>query len=306
MSAAAAPLSSARRIAWERRRRAARRAWRDYRASRPGMIGLGILVFFVLMAIAAPLLADHAGLQAVNTINNPTWASPSQFPPLGTDKFGRDVLTQFIWGSRISLLVGLGATVIAIVIGSVVGITAGFYGRRVGGVLMRLTEWFLVIPFLPLAIVLAAVLGPSVENLIIVIGITSWPSTARLVRAQVLTLKERLYVDRARALGAGNGHLMARHILPNVSPLILANTTLTVPIAILSETTLSFLGLGDPARPSWGKMLQESFEAGALTAGAWWWYLPPGIGIVLVVLAFTLCGNAIEEILDPRLRERRG
>jgi peptide/nickel transport system permease protein len=258
------------------------------------------------MAIAAPLLADHAGLQAVNTIDNPTWASPSQFPPLGTDKFGRDILTQFIWGSRISLLVGLGATVIAIVIGSVIGVTAGFYGRRVGGVLMRFTEWFLVIPFLPLAIVLAAVLGPSVTNLIIVIGITSWPSTARLVRAQVLTLKERLYVDRARALGAGNGHLMARHILPNVSPLILANTTLTVPIAILSETTLSFLGLGDPARPSWGKMLQESFEAGALTAGAWWWYLPPGIGIVLVVLAFTLCGNAIEEILDPRLRERRG
>jgi peptide/nickel transport system permease protein len=303
---AAAPLPSARRIAWARRRRAARRAWRDYRGSRPGMIGLGVLVFFVLMALAAPLLADHAGLQAVNTINNPTWASPSEFPPLGTDKFGRDILTQFIWGSRISLLVGLGATLIAIVIGSVVGVVAGFYGRWVGGVLMRFTEWFLVIPFLPLAIVLAAVLGPSVTNLIIVIGITSWPSTARLVRAQVLTLKERLYVDRARALGAGNGHLMARHVLPNVSPLILANTTLTVPIAILSETTLSFLGLGDPARPSWGKMLQESFEAGALTAGAWWWYLPPGIGIVLVVLAFTLCGNAIEEILDPRLRERRG
>jgi peptide/nickel transport system permease protein len=270
------------------------------------MIGLGILTFFVLMAIAAPLLADRAGLQAVNTINNPTWASPSEFPPLGTDKFGRDILTQVIWGSRISLLVGLGATLIAIVIGSVIGIAAGFYGHRVGGVLMRFTEWFLVIPFLPLAIVLAAVLGPSVTNLIIVIGITSWPSTARLVRAQVLTLKERLYVDRSRALGAGNWHLMGRHILPNVSPLILANTTLTVPIAILSETTLSFLGLGDPARPSWGKMLQESFEAGALTAGAWWWYLPPGIGIVLVVLAFTLCGNAIEEILDPRLRERRG
>jgi peptide/nickel transport system permease protein len=306
MSAAAAPLDSARSIRWARRRRAARRAWRDYRASRPGMIGLVILAFFVLVAMAAPLLADRAGLQAVNTINNPTWASPSEFPPLGTDKFGRDILTQVIWGSRISLLVGLGATLIAIVIGSVIGITAGFYGRRVGGVLMRFTEWFLVIPFLPLAIVLAAVLGPSVENLIIVIGITSWPSTARLVRAQVLTLKERLYVDRARALGAGNGHLMVRHILPNVSPLILANTTLTVPIAILSETTLSFLGLGDPARPSWGKMLQESFEAGALTAGAWWWYLPPGIGIVLVVLAFTLCGNAIEEILDPRLRERRG
>src|SRR3954463_11615378 len=169
---------------------------------------------------------------------------------------------------------------------------------------MRFTEWFLVIPFLPLAIVRPAVLGPSVTNLIIVIGITSWPSTARLVRAQVLTLKERLYVDRARALGAGNGHLMARHILPNVSPLILANTTLTVPIAILSETTLSFLGLGDPSRPSWGKMLEDGFSSGALSQHAWWYYVPPGLGVMLVVLAFVLCGHALEEILDPRLRER--
>ena len=148
------------------------------------------------------------------------------------------MFTQLVWGSRISLLVGLAATVLAILLGTIVGIAAGFYGRRVGGVLMRVTEWFLVIPFLPLAIALAAVLGPSVENIIIVIGITSWPSTARLVRAQVLTLKERLYVDRSRALGATDAHLMGRHILPNVSGLILANTTLTVPVAILSETTL--------------------------------------------------------------------
>jgi peptide/nickel transport system permease protein len=167
-----------------------------------------------------------------------------------------------------------------------------------------LTEWFLVIPFLPLAIALAAVLGPSVENIIIVIGITSWPATARIIRAQVLTLKERLYVDRSRALGASGGHLMARHIGPNVAPLILANTTLTVPIAILSETTLSFLGLGDPSRPSWGKMLEEAFTSGALTQHAWWYYVPPGVGIMLVVLAFTLCGHALEEVLDPRLRER--
>lgn len=192
---------------------------------------------------------------------------------------------------------------LAIVLGTLVGVTAGFYGRRVGGALMRLTEWFLVIPFLPLAIALAAVLGPSVENIIIVIGITSWPSTARLVRAQVLTLKERLYVDRSRALGATDAHLMGRHILPNVSGLILANTTLTVPVAILSETTLSFLGLGDPTRASWGKMLEESFSSGALTQEAWWYYVPPGVCIVLVVLAFTLVGHAIEETLDPRLRE---
>jgi peptide/nickel transport system permease protein len=296
---------SARRIAWLRRRRALAAAWRDYRGDRAGMIGLGILVVFVVMALAAPLLADESGLRAVNATGNEPWATPSEFPPLGTDSLGRSVWTQFVWGSRISLLVGLAATALAIFIGALIGIAAGFYGRRVGGVLMRITEWFLVIPFLPLAIALAALLGPSVENIILVIGITSWPSTARLVRSQVLTLKERLYVDRSRALGASDAHLMGRHILPNVSGLILANTTLTVPIAILSETTLAFLGLGDPTRASWGKMLEEAFNQGAITQQAWWYYLPPGVGIVLVVLAFTLIGHAIEEALDPRLRDRR-
>jgi peptide/nickel transport system permease protein len=297
-------LPSARRIAWVRRRRALAGAWRDYRRDRAGMLGLGILVVFVAMALAAPLLADESALHAVNVTGNDPWATPSELGPLGTDSLGRPVWNQFVWGSRISLLVGLAATALAILIGTIVGIAAGFYGRHVGGVLMRLTEWFLVIPFLPLAIALAAVLGPSVENIIIVIGITSWPSTARLVRAQVLTLKERLYVDRSRALGASDAHLMGRHILPNVSGLILANTTLTVPIAILSETTLAFPGLGDPTRASWGKMLEEAFNQGALTEQAWWYFVPPGVGIVLVVLAFTLIGHAIEEALDPRLRER--
>jgi peptide/nickel transport system permease protein len=264
-----------------------------------------ILTLAVAMALAAPLLADSAGLHAVNTVHNPAWAKPSEFGGLGTDHLGRPVLTQFIWGARISLLVGLAATALSMLIGSIVGITAGFFGGMVETVLMRLTEWFLVIPFLPLAIVLAAVLGPSIGNIILVIGITSWPSSARLIRAQVLTLKHRAYVERSRALGASNWHLMTRHILPNVSSLILANTTLTVPIAILSETTLSFLGLGDPSRASWGKMLQEGFEAGALTEQAWWYYVPPGLGIMLVVLAFTLCGQALEEVLDPRLRDQR-
>jgi peptide/nickel transport system permease protein len=302
MSSVAVP--SPRRITWLRRRRALAGAWGQYRHSRPGMVGLVVLILFVLMALAAPLLADEAGLSAVNATGNPAWASPSEFGPLGTDKLGRSVWTQLVWGSRISLLVGLAATILATVIGMAVGVAAGFYGRHVGGVLMRITEWFLVIPFLPLAIVLAAVLGPSIENIILVIGITSWPSMARVVRAQVLTLKERLYVDRSRALGAPQTHLMLRHILPSVSGLILAQTTLTVPVAILSETTLSFLGFGDPSRPSWGKMLEEAFAQGALTQEAWWWYIPPGVCIVLVVLAFTLCGRALEEILDPRLRER--
>ena len=304
MSSPAAPLSP-RRLAWGRRRRAAGEAWASYRSSIPGVAGLSILVFFVLIAVFAPLIADRSELHEINTIANPTWAHPSQFPLLGTDNLGRSVWAQLVFGARISLLVGLAATLIAIVIGSLMGITAGFVGGWVDAVLMRLTEWFLVIPFLPLAIVLAAVLGPSIRNVIIVIGITSWPATARLIRAQVLTLKERLYVDRSRALGASKAHLMQRHIVPNVAPLILANTILIVPIAILSETTLSFLGLGDPTHASWGKMLNESFDAGALTRDAWWYYLPPGLAIMAVVLAFTLCGQALEEILDPRLKDGR-
>jgi peptide/nickel transport system permease protein len=302
MSAVAVP--SARRIAWQRRRRALAGAWAQYRRSRQGMVGLTILVLFVLLALAAPLLQDEAGLRAVNVTDNPVWASPSDFSPLGTDKFGRSIWTQLVWGSRISLLVGLAATVIASVIGMAVGVAAGFYGRWVGAVLMRVTEWFLVIPFLPLAIVLAAVLGPSIENIILVIGITSWPQNARVICAQVLTLRERDYVDRSRALGASNWHLMTRHVVPNVAPLILATTTLTVPVVILTEATLSFLGLGDPANISWGTMLDQAFEGGAITQEAWWYFIPPGVGILLVALSFTLIGTALEEILDPRLKER--
>ncbi len=292
-------------VAWTRRRRAFGRTWGDYRRSREGLVGLIVLGVFVSVALLAPVLADSANLNVVNTTDNPQWAPPSEFGPLGTDSFGRPIWDQLVFGSRISLLVGIAATLIAIVIGTIVGVTAGFFGGWVDSVLSRLTEWFLVIPFLPLAIVLAAILGPSVRNIILVIGVTSWPTTARLIRAQVLTLKQRLYVERSRALGGSGRHVMGRHILPNVTPLVLANATLTVPIAILSETALAFLGLGDPSAISWGQMLEEAFSFGALTREAWWWYLPPGICVIGVVLAFTLVGRALEEVLDPRLRERR-
>ena len=303
MSVATAP-TDPRRIAWTRRRRALASAWSDLRKDKAGMAGLVVLTLFILMAVFAPLLADKDGLRAINSLQNDPWMTPSEFPPMGTDNLGRSVWTQFVWGSRISLLVGLAATVLAIVIGTVVGVAAGFYGRRVEGVLMRLTEWFLVIPFLPLAIALAAVLGPSLRNIILVIGITSWPSTARLVRAQVLTVKERLYVDRSRALGASDGHLMARHILPNIAGLVLANTTLTVPVAILSETTLSFLGLGDPTTPSWGTTLYWVQVNGVFLSDAWlWWAVPPGAAITLTVLALALIGTSVEDRLNPALKE---
>jgi peptide/nickel transport system permease protein len=291
-------------IVWARRRRAFRDLVRRFRRDRLAVAGLVVLIVFAAVALLAPLISDRSGLSAVASAENPQWARPSDDFPLGTDNLGRSVAAQFVWGSRISLFVGLMATLLTIAIGSTVGIVSGFFGRWTDAALMRITDWFLVIPFLPLAIVLAAVLGRSVWNIIFVIGITSWPATARLVRSQVLTVKRRLYVDRARALGARRTHVIAKHVLPNVAPLILANTTLAVPISILTETTLAFLGLGDPTQASWGKTLQEAFLSGAINREAWWYYLPAGLGIVTVVLAFTMFGRALEEILDPRLRDR--
>lgn len=293
---------SPRAAAWARRRRSIVDVASRLRRDRFAVGGAIVLALFVVMAVFAPLVSPPSGLSAVASVGNPAWATPSWEFPMGTDDLGRSVAAQFVWGARISLFVGFAATLLTVGIGSVVGIAAGFFGGWTESILMRLTDWFFVIPFLPLAIVLATVLDRSVWNIVFVIGVTTWPSTARLVRAQVLTVKQRLYVDRARALGARRRHIVGRHILPNVAPLILANVTLAVPISILTETTLAFLGLSDPTSTSWGKTLEEAFGAGAISRNAWWYYMPAGLGIVAVVLAFTLFGRALEEILDPRLR----
>jgi len=295
---------SARQLTRRRRLAVWKRVWTQYRQRRTGMLGLGILVFFVVVAVAAPLLASSSGLD-VTKANGPVLAPPSSEYWLGTDENGRSVLTLLIWGARISLFVGLMATVISMVIGTVLGLVSGYFGGWVGRITFRLTEWFLVIPFIPLAIVLASVLGRGLFNIVIVIGVTSWPGTALLIRSQTLSIKERAYIERAQAIGAGRLHQMSKHVLPNVMPMVFANTTLTVAVAILSETTLSFLGLGDPTHTSWGTMLDGAYHAGAITTGCWWYVVPPGVCVVLVVLAFTLIGQALEEILNPRLRARR-
>jgi peptide/nickel transport system permease protein len=279
------------------------RAWRQFRAHRAGLVGLVVLSVFVLAALLAPVLADPAGLEVTKATGG-VLEAPSGEYWLGTDDNGRSVLSLLIHGARISLFVGLLATTISMVIGTSVGLASGFLGGWTGAGLYRVTEWFLVIPFLPLALVLSAVLGRSLLNIALVIGITSWPGTALLIRSQTLSVKERPFLERARVLGASRWHQMTRHILPNVMPMVFANTTLTVAIAILTETTLSFLGLGDPTRVSWGSMLDDAFSAGALTTGAWWYVIPPGVCVVLVVLSFTLIGQALEEVLNPRLRER--
>jgi peptide/nickel transport system permease protein len=299
MSVQAPETLSARGIVRARKRAARARFLAEYRRQTAGLVGLAILVGFIALALLAPVLFSSDQLEVTQATGG-VLKPPSGSFWLGTDETGRSVLALVVWGARISLLVGFAATVISMAIGTIVGIASGHFGTWVGAILERLTDWFLVIPFLPLAIALSTVLGASLLNVIVVIGVTSWPGTARLVRAQTLSVEARPYLERARVLGGGHWHQMSRHVLPNVMPLVLANTTLTVAIAILSETTLSFLGLGDPFRVSWGSMLDDAFAAGAISSGAWWYLLPPGLAVVIVVLAFTLVGRALENVLDPR------
>lgn len=297
-------LRTPRAITRTRRRRAFKLHWATYRKSKPGMVGLVVLVFFTVLAIIGPVIVGAKALDP-SAANGPLLHPPSWAYPLGTDNFGRSVLSLIIAGARISLLVGFAATLGAMVIGAVVGISSGYFGgTKVDTVLNAFTNWFLVLPWLVLAIALASILGRTLLNIIIVIAITSWASTARLVRAQALTVRERPYVERARALGAGHRHMIVHHILPNVFPVLFANAVLTVALSILSETTLSILGLGDPTAVSWGRIIEQSFRLGAMTSGWWWWLIPPGIAIVCVTLAFTMCGYALDEVLDPKLRTR--
>lgn len=292
---------TAAQVARRRRTVALRKNAAMFRRNRTGMAALGLLLFFVVVALLAPVLADPSGLQVTKATGG-ILEPPSGDYLLGTDDNGRSILTLLIWGSRISLFVGLLATLISMVIGTVIGLVSGFFEGWGAAVLFRFTEWFLVIPFLPLALILATILGRSLFNIALVIGITSWPATALLIRSQTLSIKERPYLERARVLGANRRHQITRHVLPNVMPMVFANTTLTVAVAILTETTLSFLGLGDPTRVSWGSMLDSAFRVGAMTTGAWWFIVPPGICVVLIVLAFTQVGRALEAVLNPRLR----
>jgi peptide/nickel transport system permease protein len=286
---------------WKRRRQSLARVWRQLRSDRAAVVGLVLLALFVTMALTAPLFADRSELQAAAGRNNPDLAAPSGEFWLGTDEIGRDVFALLMWGARVSLYIGLLATVVAVGIGSVLGLIAGYAKGWISRVMLAIDDFFLVLPFIPLAIVLAVLLGRSPTVMALVIGGTFWAGGSRLIRAQVLSLRERGYVERATALGASSRHIITRHVVPGVAPLIIANASLIVPGAILAESTLAFLGLGDRFSPSWGKVLDGAQSSGALTLNAWWYYLPPGLCIIGVVLAFTLVGNALERIFDPRL-----
>ncbi|MEU0660614.1 ABC transporter permease [Streptomyces lavendulocolor] len=287
-------------LTWTRRRASVARFWRRYRRRKAGLYGLGALVLIALAALAAPLLVG-GDVQSVTHAPGTALEPPSREFPLGTDQFGRSLSGLLLWGARVSLAVGLLAAALSVAIGTLIGVLAGHYGGWFATVAMRVTDWFLVMPSLVLAIVLATVMSRSMWTVILAIGITSWPTTARLVRAQTIAVESRPYIERAKALGGGHRHVMTRHVLPNVMPLVLSQTTLCISTAILTEATLAFLGLGDPTVVSWGGMLQDARETGAVSSGHWWYLAPPGIAIAVVALAFTLCGRAVESVLNPRL-----
>jgi len=287
-----------------------------YLSRTDGVIGLAVLVLFGILALIPTLLVGP--LQNVTTATGTPLQPPSLAFPFGTDELGRDLLNLTVHGARISMTIGLMATLITVFLGAMMGIVSGFAGGVLDAFLMRVSDFFLVLPTVVLALILAPVLldliGPDAELfgirstlivVVVVIGLTSWATTARIIRSQVLSIKERMFVDRARVVGSGSGWIMRRHILPNVVNLIVAQAVLTFAAAVFTETTLAFIGLGDPSAPSWGQILNAAQSAGAPGLGAWWYIVPPAACVVLVVLAFTLVGNALDEVLNPKAGGRR-
>jgi peptide/nickel transport system permease protein len=260
------------------------------------IVGLAVLTFFVLIALLSPVLAPDPKAQV-----GPVFEAPSRAHPLGTDGGGAGMVELLIAGTRVSLIVGFAAAVVSALIGGTIGLLAGFFGGKLDTILMRFTDYVIVIPDVPLMIVAAALFGRSLTNIILIIGVIYWTTTARLIRAQVTSVRERVYVKRSRALGAGNTRLVSKHILPQVAPLLIANTVLLVAYAIFAETFITFLGLGDPSLISWGRLIENAFTDDALLNDAWWAIIPPGVCVACVVLACTMVGMATEDSLNPRL-----
>jgi peptide/nickel transport system permease protein len=272
--------------------------WDTIRRQKAASVGAAIILTFLILAVFAPLLAPSGPRTQVG----PVYGPPSSQHWLGLDDGGIDMVSLLFYGARISMIVGAAAALVATVIGGLIGITAGYVGGRVDGFLMRVTDYFLVIPDLVLMIVIAAIWGPALTHIILVIGLLLWTSTARIVRAQVMSVRERVYVKRARSLGCSHLRIVFRHVLPQIAPLLIANVVLTVAVAIFDETALAFLGLSDPTAISWGTVIEHGFLRQAVSYGAWWAIVPPGICVALLIMGCYLFGQAIEDALNPRLK----
>ncbi|HLE77661.1 MAG TPA: ABC transporter permease [bacterium] len=266
-------------------------------------VGITVIVLFVLVALLAPVLMTDDPW-AINRRPNGTIARldpPSRAHWLGTTDLGRDIYSQVVVGSRAALLVGFLAALMTTVVGTSVAVIAGYFGGWVDDLLMRVVDFAYAVPFVPFVIILVSLLKPSLANVIIAIALLYWRSSARVIRAQVLSLRERPYIKAARVAGAGPWRIIYHHITPNILPLAMLYMAIGVGWAIITESSVSFLGLGDPLVISWGSMLNLAFTTGAMQR-AWWWVLPPGFSIILLVVATFLVGRSVEEYANPRLR----
>jgi peptide/nickel transport system permease protein len=268
------------------------------------VVGLAIYLVFITVALFADVLATHEPTEILFRANGRVAANrpPGESFILGTTNLGRDIYSQLIYGSRSALLVGLTAAVFVVAIGTLTGLVSGYFGRWMDTAIMRLADVALAIPFLPFIIVLAAFLRPSTWNVVIAVALLLWPNTARVIRSQVLTVRERAYVEAARVTGASEARILFVHVAPNILPLSFLYGSVAIGWAILTEAAVSFVGFGDPSRISWGFMLQDAFVSQALSRGSWHWFLPPGICIVLVVVAGFFLSRGAEEVLFPKLR----
>jgi peptide/nickel transport system permease protein len=262
------------------------------------LVGMLVILAFTVIGVFSPVILSQDSTTKVGEV----FESPSGAHVLGTDGGGADMLALLIDGAGVSLLVGFAAAIVSALIGGAVGLFSGFFGGKTDIVLMRITDYVLVIPDVPLMIIVAALFGRSLTNIILIIGAIYWTTTARLIRSQVKSVRERVYIKRARAVGAGNARLIFRHVLPQVAPLLVANTVLLVALAIFAETFITFLGLGDPSLISWGRLIENAFKDDAILNEAWWAIIPPGVCVTLLILACTTIGQSMEEALNPRLR----
>ena len=271
---------------------------RKYRQNIPGLIGLAILFVFIMIAILSPVIAPHDPYQRYVPMEK-----PNSVHLLGTNDIGNDILSEIIYGSRVSLFIAFFVSATSMVIGTCLGLVAGYFDK-IGFFIMRVVDIFLTIPRLPLIILIASFMPPSIWNLIFIFLIFGWTMTARIIRSEVMTLRARYYVDATKMLGGSDLYIMLRHILPNVIPLVVVQFIIESTHVILAESGLCFLGLGDPIVRSWGMILHHAFECSIIyTSDVWmWWMLPPGLCIMFTILALTFIGYALEEIFNPKLR----
>ncbi len=267
-----------------------------------GRVGCALFVFFVLVSFVGPLFlgAEPMKVHYLQAGAVARLLTPAEFGPLGTDYYGRDVFAQIVLGARTALIVSLLSTAIMAIVGTNIGLAAGYFGGRVDSLLMRITDLAYSIPFLPFAVILVALLKPSLWNIILTISCLMWRSTARVIRSQVISVRQHAYVKAARVAGASHARIIDHHIVPNVLPMTLLYIAFGISYSVLSEASLAFLGFGDPERMSWGQMLYFAYTSASIRT-AWWWTVPPGVCITLFVLSVFLIGRQFERYANPKL-----